>query len=187
MKPALRAARFVVFAAVSLVVGTLVHEALGHGATAVLFGGRVDRIVLFNLQIYPSILSDPHPGFLGVCYTSGVATSAGGAWVSLGGSLSTLLISIVSLIIYYYKTPAGAARHLLFWLSLWWIDIFTYTLPAFGLRKFIIYGGTRSEPLEAAAELGFPPTIFPWAVFSLCALLLFLLLRRALATRTENC
>jgi hypothetical protein len=36
------------------------------------------------------------------------------------------------------------------------VDLFTYTLPTWGLRRSIFWGGTYSEPYEAAVALGVP-------------------------------
>jgi hypothetical protein len=90
--------------------------------------------------------------------------------MELGGSASTWLVSVAAIGLLWlrrwrrpgrvHRPGRGWPRVVLILLGLWWIDLFTYTLPTWGLRRSIFWGGTKSEPYEAAVALGVPGWLF---------------------------
>jgi len=54
-------------------------------------------------------------------------------------------------------------------LSLWWVDLLTYTLPSFGLRRYVLFGRRFREPYDAAVALGIPGPLFQAFVIITCA------------------
>jgi hypothetical protein len=90
--------------------------------------------------------------------------------MELGGSASTWLVSVAAIGLLWlrrwrrpgrvHRPGRGWPRVILILLGLWWIDLFTYTLPTWGLRRSILWGGTKSEPYEAAIALGVPGWLF---------------------------
>jgi len=57
-------------------------------------------------------------------------------------------------------------------LSLWWIDLFTYLLPSWGIRRSVFWGqSSHSEPVEAAIGLGIPRAAFQLLAVASCVLM----------------
>jgi hypothetical protein len=82
--------------------------------------------------------------------------------VSLVGSGSTAVLSLLALVSLWIFQPRGWAEHLLMIQSLAFGDLLTYTiLPGlFGLPHFFFFGGKYAEPLEGAVEMGFQRGVF---------------------------
>jgi hypothetical protein len=76
--------------------------------------------------------------------------------MSFGGAASTWLVSVIAVCLLWMRQWRGRARRVLAWLGVWWIDVFTYLMPSWGLKRSVLWGGTHSEPYEAAVALGAP-------------------------------
>ena len=164
-----------------LVIGTLWHEVIGHGFAGILAGGRVERVHILGVRIWPAVGWDGWTGQYGNCEVTGIASPRGQHWMALAGSGSTWLVSVVAVALLWWRRWGARMRFVLGWLGIWWIDLLTYTLPTWGLRRSILWGGRFSEPYEAAVGLGVPGGIFQtFVILSSMALasLLIMALRR---------
>ena len=179
----------------ALIVGTFVHEVIGHGLTAVSLGGRITQVVILGLQVYPSLEFVDWPIVSGYGHINhdGVGTGPRLHLVNMAGSLSTWLVAVLAnLVLWTRRRWYGWPRAVLIVLSLYWIDLFTYTLPTWGLKRSILWGPVYSEPYQAAVGLGINGNAFRVFVLLTCgAMLLSLLLhlyraRRRLAPQTKN-
>lgn len=157
----------------SLVFGTLWHEVIGHGLTGIICGGHIEFIQILGLDIWPSLIWRGFDGAYGYCDVQDVPTETGRQVVHLAGSMSTWIVSLIALLLLRWRPWKPAARFALICLSLWWIDLFTYTLPTWGLRRSVFWGGTISEPYEAAVALGMPGFIFQALVVIATALMVY--------------
>ncbi len=148
-------------------LGTLAHEA-GHGLAAIAFGGRLVRLNVLGLQLYPSPAWDFQPGCFGRTWWRGEFTPAQLAWISLSGNVATMSISIISLPLYLCRRWRGAAHTTLLTLSLYFLDTLAHTLPTFGLPMFLLFGNRSVERISegylAAAALGAPGWAFQAAI-----------------------
>jgi hypothetical protein len=142
------------------ITGTAWHEIVGHGLTGTMFGATITEIHVMGVQLWPSVRWEGWTGQYGSCDMTEIPSAAGRQWMSLGGSLSTWLVAVIAAVLLWSRRWRGWPRFVLLWLSLWWIDMFTYTLPTWGLRRSILWGGTYSEPYEAAVKLGMPGAFF---------------------------
>lgn len=149
-----------------LILGTAWHEIMGHGLAALLLGGRIERVEVLGFQGYPALKPVGWKGYYGFCETAGLDQPWKRNLMGLAGSLSTWMVSLVSIawLGLFHLSPRWRAA--LFWTSLWWIDIFTYTLPTWGLRRSILWGGRVAEPYDAAVALGVPGLLFQLFVVS---------------------
>lgn len=152
--------RVLVPLATCMVFGTACHEIVGHGFTGVLFGGTITHVEILGARVYPQFEWLGWSGYYGRIRVDGIATPRGEHWMLLGGAASTWLVSVIAVCLLWMRQWQGHSRRVLAWLGIWWIDIFTYLMPSWGLRRSILWGGLRSEPYEALVALGVPG----WAV-----------------------
>src|SRR5262245_10791560 len=117
----------VIPAAASLILGTMCHEIVGHGLTAVLFGGRIERVHILGVRFDPGISWEGWMGYYGYCYITPTGSARTEHWVSLAGSLSTWAVSVIAIVLLWMRRWAPRKRLVLAWLGLWWIDLLTYT------------------------------------------------------------
>lgn len=171
--PAMTASLACLCLGLSLILGTLWHEVIGHGLTGLICGGRIEFIRILGLDIWPSLTWQGFDGAYGYCDVRDVPTETGLQVVYLAGSLSTWTVSLIALLLLRRRPWKPAARFALICLSLWWIDMFTYTLPTWGLRRSILWGGSTSEPYDAAVALGLPGFIFQALVIISTVLMAF--------------
>ncbi len=156
-----RLGRIVLLLALCQIVGTAWHEVVGHGLTGVLCGGRIESVVVLGVRAYPSLRWEGWTGQYGNCGVDGVEGAVCDQLVSLGGSLSTWLVSVVAVALLWVRRWRRWPRTLLAMLGLWWIDMLTYTLPSWGLPRSVLWGQADfSEPYEAAVGLGVPGPVF---------------------------
>ncbi|HVP12294.1 MAG TPA: hypothetical protein VMV94_14040 [Phycisphaerae bacterium] len=154
-----RAARFFISVGLLLatfVVGTLWHELVGHGLVGTLAGGRITHVRILGLDLWPEVRWCGLEMAYGRCQVDDIPTSTGEKICSLGGSLSTWCVAVAATILLWVRRWRRPWRTMLIYLSIWWIDLLTYILPTWGLRRSILWGGTYSEPYEAAVSLGIP-------------------------------
>jgi hypothetical protein len=98
--------------------------------------------------------------------------------MELAGSMSTWCVAVLAVSLLWLRRWRGATRWILIGLSLWWIDLMTYLLPTWGIRRSILWGGRDSEPYQAATALGIPgPVVQAFGVVT------SLMLAAALVTR----
>lgn len=156
-----RLGRAAVLLALCQIVGTAWHEVVGHGLTGVLCGGRIESVVILGVQAYPALRWEGWIGEYGNCGVDGVEGATRGQIMSLGGSLSTWLVSVVAVALLWVRRWRGWPRTLLAMLGLWWIDMLTYILPTWGIPRSVLWGQAGfSEPYEAAVGLGLPGPMF---------------------------
>lgn len=173
--------------ATCLVVGTLWHEVMGHGVAALACGGRIAEVELLGVRIYPRLHWLGWPQRYGACETAGVDGEIARQFVSLAGSLSTWSVAVLAVALLWLRRWNPWPSTLLTGLGIWWIDLFTYTLPSWGLRRSILWGQSHySEPYEAAVALGVPGPVFQGFVVASSLLLGAALLVRMIHRRTRR-
>ena len=149
---------FLILAFFMKAAGEVVHEALGHGLFAILFGGR---IVSLNISLlWPYRLSG-----IGI---SGNFEAWQEPWIDGGGILVCLIVSCLLQGILFWKVKNWRIAVPLFWLAFW-----TFLNPAGyliigGIKPFgdilqLIAQGILSQTLSLAIGLA----IFALAFFSL--------------------
>jgi hypothetical protein len=174
MRSAIRTNRFVagiIAALLCLPVGTAFHELVGHGLTGVLAGGRIVSADVLFFQVWPRLSLHGWQGYYGQCDVQGIPTATGENIMALGGSMSTLIASIAALIVLGFRRWGAWSQAALLAVGVWWIDILTYTLPTWGIRRSIFWGGRVAEPYNAAVALGMSGKLFQAGVLIICPLL----------------
>lgn len=169
-----------------LAAGTLVHEIIGHGGAAIALGGRITVVGLFGVQIYPTLETGGWPRAPGYGYMDyqGFDDPQKQRLVDLAGSFATWFVALgANMLLWTRRRWTGWPRIVMVILCLYWIDLFTYTLPSWGFRRSILWGARFSEPYEAAVALGINGNLFRAFVLITSAAMLAALLfhfRRAL-------
>ena len=149
------------------------HEIAGHGFVGVLCGGRVTRFQLFGWQFLPKCKWTGTAEGLGVCDHTGLVTPWCVHLTDLAGSMSTFLVAAMAAYLLWRCRARGVKRTALLCLSVWSTDLMTFTLPSFGLRRYIWSGTRYSEPYSAAIALGIPGPLFQVLVLAgFCAVIL---------------
>lgn len=171
--------------AACMVFGTACHEIVGHGLTGVAFGGSITRVEILGARVYPTIEWLGWSGYYGQIWVDGISTPRGEHWMSLGGAASTWLVSVIAVCLLWVRRWGGRPRRILAWLGIWWIDIFTYLMPTWGLKRSVLWGGTHSEPYEAAVALGVPGWAAQIGIVGSCMVLAIALVVRLRQTRVE--
>ena len=141
-------------------VGTFWHELMGHMLVGLVCGGRVRQVIVLGTEVYPQVAWVGWHAWFGSCHVDQLPSTAAEHVVSLAGSVSTWLVSVVACVVLYVRRWRGLTRAALVCASLWWIDLLTYLLPALGLRRWLFWGSTYSEPYEAGTALGIPGALF---------------------------
>lgn len=136
------------------------HEIMGHGLVGVLCGGRVTKFQLFGWQFLPEFKWTGTAEGLGVCDHIGIQSKTCMHLTELAGSMSTFLVAVVAAWMLWRFRPRGVKLTALVCLSIWSLDLLTFTLPSFGLRRYIWSGTRYSEPYQAALALGIPGPVF---------------------------
>lgn len=157
------------------------HEVVGHGLMGVVCGGKVTYMQVFGVQIVPTFgWTGIGEGFtnVGDIDFSGLGPSTCYHLMTLAGSLSTWMVAMVSVTLLWIRRWRGWRRAVLATLSVWCLDLLTFTLPSFGIRRGVFIGTTESEPYEAAVALGIPGALFQAVVVSTSALVLVMLTLR---------
>jgi len=151
--------------------GTLCHE-LAHGLTATAFGGRIEQLELYGLQLWPRLHWNGWSGRYGQCESSNNNTFTGQALESLAGAMSTWLVSLIAATLLWLRRWTRWPRTILIVLSFWWIDLLTYLLPSWGIPRSLFWGQNQiSEPYDAAIALGIPGPAFQAFAIASCALI----------------
>lgn len=152
-------------------IALAIHDFLGHGATALLVGGRIEGWGVGLPAISWIHVSVPSRAALGL--------------VKLMGPVVTYVASIATAFLILPRARAFAARSLLVWLGVGCaLDFPLYSiLGAFGVRQFVLVGGT-GEPQAAFDLLGVPEVLAP--VFGVLMLSLLLAYRRPIVEIVHN-
>ncbi len=162
-------------------LGVLCHELVGHGLVGVLCGGRIVEVEMLGFRVWPEFQCAGWSGRYGACNVVGVTTPTGEAMVSLGGAMSTYCVAVIATLLLWCRRWDSFWRPILITLSLWWIDLFTYMLPSWGLPRSVLWGQrTYSEPYEAAISLGMPGAWFQSFVIAGCMVIFVILMIRVL-------
>src|SRR5574341_459947 len=164
-----RLALFAAILAILWVFGIILHE-MGHGLTAMLFGGTIGAIYLYpGFEIYPHFAQTIYqPGYH---YFGSITFGRPGGfedwqdgWITLMGSGSTLLVSFAAHgLLWRLKPVRLPPRYTLIALSLFYLDMVSYTLTGpLGLPRAIVLGrsAVSPEPLDGAVRLGISPEVF---------------------------
>lgn len=162
----------------SIAFGTACHEVIGHGALGVALGGRIAYVEVLGVKFDPSPSWVGTGGRFGRCSVPGLERSWKRPLFRLGGSMSTWCMSVTAVCLLWWRSWPRPVRFLLIWVSVWWFDLFAYTLPSFGLRRYVVFGGHADEPYRAATALGVPGPLFQAFVCGSCAILAFALVLR---------
>jgi hypothetical protein len=156
------------------------HE-LGHGLTAVALGGKFDSLYFIpGIQIWPHF-GQPFNGqwnhYIAATFFSYGANWGANSWqdglVAFMGSGTNAILALVALIALLVFHPRNWLRYPLLAEALMFLDLTLYSsLPLFGLRHFVLWGGYKPEPLLGAEQMGLPE----WAFLTLVGLLSMLML-----------
>ena len=141
------------------------HEIAGHGLVGVLCGGKVSKFQIYGLQFLPDLRWTGTGEGLGVCDHSGIQSEFCNQLTTLAGSMSTFVVAAIAVFLLLKFRPRGLKFTVLICLSIWCTDLFTYTLPSFGVRRYIWSGTRYAEPYTAAVALGIPGPLFQTLVF----------------------
>ncbi|MFZ0963145.1 MAG: hypothetical protein WAO35_19955 [Terriglobia bacterium] len=150
------------------------HEIMGHGLVGVLCGGRVTKFELFGWQLFPQLKWAGTSEGLGICDHTGIVSHWCAHLTDLAGSMSTFTVAAIAAYLLWRYRPRGVKCTALICLTVWALDLLTFTLPSFGLRRYIWSGTRYSEPYTAAVALGIPGPLFQafvLAAFSMVVLL----------------
>jgi hypothetical protein len=153
-----------------MAVNLLVHES-GHCiAMNIITGGCEGIYVAPGYKVWPLAgfgerYNESWDGYIGLThyYPDKLAPTRWHAGlVSVMGSGSTAVLSLIALLSLWVFQPHGWVEHLLMIQALTFGDLFTYTiLPGlFGLPHFLFFGGRYAEPLEGALKMGFDRSDF---------------------------
>jgi uncharacterized membrane protein len=148
----------------ALVAGTVVHEVIGHGLAATALGGHITQVVILGLQVYPSLEFVGWPivsGYGSIDY-DGAQAFIYPEIIDLAGSLSTWLVAVgANLVLWTRRRWQGWPKVVLVLMSIYWMDLLTYTLPSWGIPRSILWGQSYySEPYQAAVGLGLDGNVF---------------------------
>ena len=160
------AAKACVLIAGCLILGTACHELVGHGLTAVAFGATITDVQILGVRVWPSLDFLGWDGRYGACWWQGDLTESQSNWALLCGAGSTWLLALLATILLWCHRWGVWGRWILTGFSIWWLDVLTYTAPSWGLKRSILWGGSTSEPYNAAIGLGCPA----WAYQSIVIL-----------------
>jgi hypothetical protein len=163
------ALRWITYISIGLFIVILalaIHE-IGHVIGASILGWDVTKIYLWGFSVLPEFsfvgFSDGYIGYT-VWSSLETPTSFERGFVLIMGSGLTLLVSMISIFtLYLLKTKSFFIQTVLFFLSLLYLDMVTYT---FGLRP-----SGDSEPLDAARLFGIADSF--WMIFIVSLFLIF--------------
>jgi hypothetical protein len=163
-----------------LIAATAWHETVGHGLTAVAFGARITYIDVAGFRCYPEFrwIGPPRSGHFGECGHSPIDDPRADGLIRLAGSLSTWVIAVIATILLCRGGFHDWTWVLMCALSMWWVDLFLYTVPSFGLRRYILWGPSYSEPYEAALAIGVPGPVFQGLVMATSVILAVAIVRQ---------
>jgi len=161
---------------VSIFVGALVckvvHES-GHALTTLAFGSKIESIkVRFPRKF----------GFFRIKYSQPGVDWQRGLTALMGTGSTAILGYMLVLVMLRTRSPQWLRLGVLSVAFVCAWDMFLYaTLPLFGLRRFLLFGGRHAEPVSGAQMIGIPTWLFLCGLavsFIAFHVLLYLALRR---------
>ena len=162
------------------------HEIAGHGLAGVLCGGTITKFHVFGLQFVPDFRWIGLVGGLGVCKVTGISEWAMN-FNRMAGSMSTFIVAVIAVFILWKFRPQGLKLTATLAITLWAIDLMTFTLPSFGIRRYIWSGTQWSEPYVGAVGLGIPGPVFQaFVVVAFLAVVVFVVLGLRRITSTNE-
>lgn len=121
--------RIAVLLAGCMILGTACHEVVGHGFTAIAFGASVTEVQILGVRVWPTLEFLDWDGYYGKCWWQGDLTESQSNWVLLAGAASTWAVAAAATILLWCRSWGVWGRWILTAVSLWWLDILTYTAP----------------------------------------------------------
>lgn len=175
-----RIAVFLITLVLVWIAASIIHEA-AHGLTAEVLGGTCLWVCVWpGVQLYPH-LGQLYEGEWGtsIAKTAYAVPPNWADWqdglVLLMGSGANLLLAALALGSLWLFRPRGWLRYPLIAETLMVEDILLYVLlpELFGLRHYVIYGGSKPEPVNGAELLGCPRPLFVALIVVISALLIW--------------
>lgn len=159
-----------VAAFVVVVLGTFIHE-FGHTLCIMCSGIQLTGFNVLGLQLWPTIERVPLDNGIGRVWWFGEATDRDTAWILVGGSGLTWLVSVIALVAWCRRSfKAPLVRTAVLSLIALSYDVLCATLPTIGLRDFVFAGECwdnvdRAEFFYAAEAFGIPKQLLYVAIF----------------------
>ena len=183
-------ARLVPHALVMIIfmVGIFFAHELGHALAAQFFGARVVMFNVLGMQWFPQLEWMPHLGFGGYVYWFAPVSLTNHRLIMMAGSNFTMLLAIGAALALNVSSVRGLLRTTLAVMSFYFFDSVVHVLPIIGLippgwnSRFT---RTFSEAYFAALGLGIPSQVYLAAIFILTALILVLLVRGLVRSRSQ--
>lgn len=183
-------ARIVPHALVMIIfmVGIFFAHELGHALAAQFFGARVVMFNVLGMQWFPQLEWMPHLGFGGYVYWFAPVSLTNHRLIMMAGSNFTLLLSVGAALALNVSSARGLLRTALAVMSFYFFDSVVHVLPIIGLippgwnSRFT---RTFSEAYFAALGLGIPSQVYLAAIFILTVLILVLLVRGLVRSRSQ--
>ena len=166
------------------VFSVIIHES-GHLITAELLGKSNNTLYVWpGIEIYPQFSTEltrdwpdsslsilyafPKPEINGIIDLSDWRRTLG--IIKLMGSVSTLIVSMLSILILLVFRPIAPIRNALLVGSFFYYDILTYTVfpHFFNLKHLIVIGGSDPEPITALKAIGFSTANSIQLILSIC-------------------
>lgn len=141
-------------------LGIVWHELVGHGLGGVLLGGRIRRVDILWLELWPRVSLHGWAGYLAQCHVDGIRTHRGENLMQMCGALSTFAAAAFALLLLRVRRWGPATTACLQVIGLWWIDLLVGAFPAWAMRRSALWGGKVAEPYQAALALGLPGRVF---------------------------
>jgi hypothetical protein len=148
------------------------HELVGHALVAMLCGGNISQLQILGLEFRPRLAWKGLAGNLADCEFSGIPPGAPMEIVLMAGAVSTLVAAAVAVAVLWRWRPAWWARAALTGVGIWALDLATFILPSFGLRRYVWRGTNWSEPYDGAQMAGIPGPLFQAITMAACATVL---------------
>jgi hypothetical protein len=148
---------YLVCLAICFVLHILWHELVGHGLVGILAGGHITDLNLFGFRVLPEFGWSGIPGGI---HIEDVATPTLHELTVLTGPLSTWCVAVLAIILLRMRRWKGLSRVILVCLSLWWYDLLSETLLAWGIPKYIFFYSRPPVHYDSAIWLGIPGPLF---------------------------
>lgn len=133
------------------------HELVGHGLVGLLAGGHISHLDLLGIRFLPEF---GWSGILGSIHIENIATPTLHEVTILTGSFSTWCVAVLAVVLLWIQQWTGLVRVILVCLSLWWYDLLSETLTAWGIPKYIFFYSRPAVHYDAAVRLGIPGPLF---------------------------
>ena len=170
---------FIVVLTIGIVLGTFVHEFVGHGLTILILGGEIEKIHVTGFVIYPEFYFE---GFQGFGYISSqfylTSNQIEGGIIDIMGSMSTFLISLIFIPIFLKNNFKGIKKYIFLGFSLYFVDILGHSI-----------GFLDNEPYDGAHLFNLSTDLLWYFIIFTCFLITFSILLKLFwnkKTRSQN-